>query len=137
MANEFDRNIKDNSLIVTANPPTAGAANQTATIDLGSTGSYNQAHAVEVEVVIPAMAALADTKNLVIKLQHSTDNSTFSDVDPLTQTTVTGAGGVGNAAKTVRFRLPSNINRYVQFTQTEDAAGGNITASVITYRLLF
>jgi hypothetical protein len=68
MANEFARNVKDNSLIVTKACPAAGANNNSATIDLGSSSSYFQGDHMEVEIVIPALPALADTKTLIITL---------------------------------------------------------------------
>lgn len=137
MANEFDRNIKDNSLIVTKALPAAAANNNSPTLDLGGSASYFQAQHVEVEIVVPATPALVDAKTIIISLQDSADDSSYAATDPAISTTLTGAGGVGAAAKTVRFRLPSNVRRYIQFNQAVLTAGGDSTAVSVTYRLLF
>lgn len=133
----FDRTIKDANLIVTKAPPAAGASNQTNSIDLGHLGGVGvPAEGACLLINIPAMAALADAKKLTIKLQDSADNSSFADVDPLISTFVIGAGGAGCAAKEVEFPLPSTVRRYIRCDQTEEAAGGDITGSTVTYSLL-
>lgn len=137
MANEFNRNIKDNSLILTTALPAAAASNNSATIDLGATSSYFQADKMEVEVVIPATPSLVDAKTITIKLQDSADDSSYSDTDPVISTVVTGTGGTGGPAKTIRFRLPANVRRYIQFNQAVLTAGGSNVAVSVTYRPLF
>jgi hypothetical protein len=87
--------------------------------------------------VIPALPNLADTKKLTVKVQDSADNSSFADVDPLIQTTVTGSGGAGSSAKTVRFRLPPTARRYIALNLAVDASGGDNTASSVIFRMLF
>lgn len=133
----FDRTIKDANLIVTKAPPAAGATNYTDGINLGHLGLYGvPPEGARLLVNIPAMAALADTKKLTLVLQDSADGSSFADVDPLIQTSVVGAGGAGCAAKEVEFPLPSTVRKHIRASQTEEAAGGDITGSTVTYSLL-
>lgn len=133
MANEFSRNIQDASLQNSTAFPAAGANNSSATIDLGA-GVAKHFNA-EVEISWPAMAALADTKNVIFTLQDSADDSSYASIEMVH--TITGAGGAGVAAGTKRFRLPSNVRQYLKLNAAEDAAGGNITASSYTLKLLF
>ena len=49
---------------------------------------------------------------------------------------MTGAGGVGIAGKTVRFRLPPGCRRYVRVEQTVTATPGTLAGSY-TFALLF
>lgn len=136
MANEFARNIKDAAKIVTKALPAANANNNTDTIDLeGVNGTKPEG--IEVEISVPATTTLVDGTAITIKLQDSADNSTFADVDPLIQTTVTGGTGNGSAAKVARFRLPSGVRRYIQFNQAVANGGGDNTGKSVTYSLLF
>lgn len=128
--------MKDAQLIVTKALPAAAANNNTDSIDIkGGTSNVDVPAGVHVECVIPALANLADTKKVTIHIEESDDDSTWSDVDPLGQTTVTGAGGAGSSAKTVDFALPPTLKRYVRFNQAVDSAGGDNTASSITYNV--
>jgi hypothetical protein len=129
------RAIKDALFVKAKALPAANANNNTATFDLGA-GGYAPEE-IEVEIAIPALASLADDKLVTIKVQDSADDSSYATVDPLIQTTVVGAGGVGASAKTIRLRLPANVRRYVQFNQAVDNGGGTLTASSVTYSLLF
>lgn len=129
------RAIKDATFVKAKALPAAGAANNTATFDLGSGGYVPES--IEVEIVIPALPDLVDDKTVTIIVQDSADDSSYATVDPLIQTSVVGAGGVGCAAKTVKLRLPAGIRRYVQFNQAVLAAGGSNVAKSVTYSLLF
>ena len=129
------RAIKDAGFVHAKALPAAGASNNSATFDLGSGGYVPET--VEVEIVIPALPDLVDAKTVIIVVQDSADDSSYATVDPLIQTSVVGAGGVGCAAKTVKYRLPAGIRRYVQFNQAVLAAGGSNVAKSITYSLLF
>jgi hypothetical protein len=68
------------------------------------------------------------------KLEDSADNSTFAAVDPAVTTTITAADSA-LAAKTVLFRLPPNVKRYIRIAQTGDTLGtvtGTFTLAVLT-----
>lgn len=129
------RAIKDATFVKAKALPAAGANNNTATFDLGPGGYV--AEEIEVEIAIPTLADLEDDKTVTIKVQDSADDSSYATVDPLIQTSVVGAGGAGSAAKTVKFRLPAGVRRYIQFNQAVESAGGTLTAVSVTYSLLF
>lgn len=131
----LNRAIKDATYVKSKALPAAAANNNTATFDLRSTGFLPEE--IEVLVEIPALAALVDTKLVTIKVQDSADDNSYATIDPLIQTTVVGSGGAGSSAKTLRFRLPAGIRRYVQFNQAVESGGGTLTASSVTYSLLF
>lgn len=128
--------MKDAALVQTKAFPAAAANNSTTAFDLGpvSNPGHIAPENVEIEIAWPALAALADSKNVVFKVQDSADNSTFADLG-LTKT-ITGAGGAGVAAGSVRFRLPQGTRRYLRVNQAEDSAGGDITASSSTVSLI-
>ena len=111
-----------------------GGANS-ASFDLGQANG-GVIEGVQIEVIIPAVPLLSDTKVLTFQLQDSADNVTFAAVDPSVSTTVTGAGGVGNAAKTVEFPIPPVTRRYVRVAQTATATAGTLTGN-FTSSLLF
>jgi hypothetical protein len=134
MANEFGRNVKDAALIVTKALPAATATNVSDSINLGSTG-YKPEN-IEVEIEVPAMPLHVTANNTTLTLHDSADNSSFAEVDPLTQTKILGVVSVGSSAKTVRFRLPPNVRQYIAFSQTAGATD-TLTSYTMTYRLLF
>lgn len=129
------RAIKDASLIVAAALPDEDSDVNSDTIDLGAGGFVPEE--IEIEIGIPALADLEDDTSVTITLQDSADDETYANVDPLIQTSVTGADSAGSEAKTIRFRLPANIRRYVQFNQAVDDEAGTLTAFSVTYSLLF
>lgn len=135
MANEFARNIVDATLLKTTAFAAAGASANSDSIDLGSTSSYEQGVDMECQISWPALANLVDTKTIIFTVESSTDDSTFVTLG-ITKT-LTGAGGVGVAAGTFRFRIPSDSNRYIRINQATLAAGGDNTASSSTLKLLF
>lgn len=142
MANEFGRNIKDGQLVVTKALPAAAANNNTDTIDLETIAGAPEN--VEVEVSIPAMAAHNSASyDVTIKLQHSTDDSSYADLDTGTGTlpdiiiVTPGVASTGSLARVVRFRLPRGVNRYLQFNQAVTTGGPTLTGSTITYSLCF
>lgn len=144
MANEFERGIKDASFVKTKALPAANENNNTDTFDLGRTSGYPVPEGVCFEVSIPAMAAHNSASyNVVIKMQHSTDNVTFADLDTGTEAfpdiviTHPGVASTGSAARVVRVPIPAGVNRYVQFNQAVDNSGPTLTAISVTYSLLF
>lgn len=133
MPNIYGRQIQDaNFIVTTAFPAAAGNANSAA-INLQSV--YSQPERLELSLSWPAMSALADTKNVIFKVQHSADGSSYSDLG-ITKT-ITGAGGVGVAAGEYLFKVPSNSGPYFRINAAEDSAGGNITASNFVFKALF
>lgn len=130
------RTLRDTSLIVTKALPAAGANHNSGTLDLGSANPGVAIEGIEVEIAIPALAALADTKTLTVKLQDSADDSSYSDIEELSSVVVTGVSTAGSAAKTVAVRLPSSTKRYLQANLAVAASGGDNTASSVTVSIL-
>jgi hypothetical protein len=137
MSYEYTRSRRDAALVVTKAAPAANANHNTPTLDLEQvTGGEIEGMVGEIE--IKALPSLADTKTLTVKLQDSANDSSYADVDPLIQTTVTGVSSAGSAAKTVRFRFPPGTRRYVQLNLAVAASGGDNTgvASAVTFSIL-
>jgi hypothetical protein len=135
MSTTYNRNLQDKNFVSTVTVLAAGA--NTAIFDL------EQAEGGDIEKVVFELAApalltaeLTDGKILTYKLEDSADGSSFATVDPLIQTTQTGAGGAGAAAKTIRFRLPANTRRYVRIAQTATATPGTLAKAMVA-KLLF
>lgn len=83
---------------------------------------------------LSANANLSDTKTITFTLQHSADNSSFTDIaNPTLSVVQTGAGGVGVAASDNYFDPPPNLKRYVRVKAVTAASPG--TLGVWTYEL--
>lgn len=134
MAYEFQRNIQDASARATQTKAfaAAGADNDSTAFDLGAPRASEN---MELEIAWPDLPNLVDAKTIIFTVYDSADNSSFTTLG-LTHT-ITGAGGVGVAAGTKRFRLPGDCRRYVRWNQATLAAGGDNTASVSTGTLRF
>lgn len=133
MAYEFNRNIQDASFTSTVAIAQAGA--NTAGFDLEQVIG-GDVEKVVFELSAPAASGITNAKIITYALEDSADNSTFAAVDPAISTTQTAAGGVGVAAKTIRFRVPANTRRYVRIAQTMTATAGTVSGSMVA-KLLF
>lgn len=129
MPNKYGRQVADASLVVATAFPAAAATANSASIDTGSV--YSQAERVEYAISWPALAALADTKNVIFNVQDSADGSSGWANIGITKT-ITGAGGAGVALGEYLFRLASSTRRYIRVSAALDSAGGTITASSFT-----
>jgi len=127
--------LKEALLIRTLALPAAGANASTASIDLGQVPPNG--FRFEVELDLPALPSLADTKKTTITLEDSADGVTFNPVAGLATLEVTGAGGAGAAATTRRVRLPADLRRYLRAKAAGESAGGNNTAKSLTLALVF
>lgn len=129
--------MKDALLIKTKALPAANATNQSDTFDVGDMAGKGLANDLfEFEVSVPALPANTDnTKTILITLQESADDSTYADVDPLTQIKIAGVTTTGSAARTVRVPVAGGGKRYLQFNQTVPTGAGDNTAKSITYAL--
>ena len=127
--------VRDALLSAAVVLPAAGAVVYSAPLDLGAESTHHVTKSFDVKVDIPALAALADTKNLTVQLQDSADNASFANLG--ISATVTGAGGAGSAAAYLRFTLPVKVRQFVRVSLTLDAAGGNITGSSASFFLVF
>ncbi|HEX4638990.1 MAG TPA: hypothetical protein VH170_05845 [Chthoniobacterales bacterium] len=130
------RSLRDANLQVTKALPTAGASNQSSSIDL-ATINAGRVPGVELLIDLPATPNLADTKKVTLTLKDSADNNTFAAVTDVPGQVTTGAGGAGGAAINYQFKLPIGLRRYIQLDQAVDAAGGDSTAKSGTLSVVF
>jgi hypothetical protein len=132
---EYNRNLSDAGLTVTKAMPAAAANHNTPTLDLGQV-TGGDVEAAVIEIAVPALPSLVDAKTVTITIQDSANDSSYAAIDPLISTVITGAGGVGAAAKTIRFRLPPVCRRYVQANIAVLTGGGDNTAVSLAMRVL-
>lgn len=139
MANEFTHRRQDANLIETKALPAAGSTTANGgSIDLETTPAQDARLAgCELEIGSPALGAtpLPNGETVTYKVEDSADDTTFTTVAD-SVLVVTGAGGVGCAAATERFRLPATIRRYVRVAATTSAGTGSCAASNFTAKLL-
>ncbi len=85
--------------------------------------------AIEVVARIHADATIANAKTLTVKLQHSDDGVTFSDLGVVgALTAAAGSGALPADTELGRFALPSNVKEYLKTVIVTDdpAAVGKI-----------
>ena len=122
---------KDAALQATKYLPAAAATNYSDSFDISATGWVPDA---VLEIAFPASANHTDsTKSVLIVLQHSSDNSSFTNVSPLIELIVPGVTSTGSDAVTKRIRLPDGVSRYVRFAQTGPSGDGDLTGDLVTY----
>ena len=127
--------LKDAELIRSIVLPAAGAEAVTTAFNLTQMPPH-ECH-FEVELSLPALPSLADTKKAVVTLEDSEDGTTFAAIAALATLEVTGAGGAGAAAVARKVRLPSDVRQYVRAKVAVDADGGDNTAKSLTAALVF
>ncbi len=133
-------NVKDALLSQSKALPAAGASASTTGIDLGAqSGKQDFLDGVEFEVAVPATPALVEAKTIIVDIQTDNDvafGSPKTIIDNII--TVTGAAqAAGGAAASERFRLPTNVERYLRATATVLADGGNNTGVSFTLKPCF
>jgi hypothetical protein len=133
MAQLHSRRLKDANFISSAVLAQAGVNSATFDLEQVAGGLIEE---LLLEVAVPAVPGISDTKVLTFQLQDSADGSSWAAVDPSISTTTTGASGTGTPAKTVEFPLPPNTRRYIRVAQTATATAGTFTLS-FTVALLF
>ena len=127
--------LKDAELTRTLALPDAGNSASSESIDLSAT-EQAECH-FEVEIKVPALANLADTKSVTVTLEDSADDASFAAIAGLAPLEVTGGAGGGAAAASLRVRLPNTARRYLRATADVEAAGGDSTADSLTLGLIF
>ena len=128
---------KDTSLKVTKALPNGAASTTSDGIDLGLTTRSDFTAPCELLLTAPAMATgvMGDAKTMIYSIEMD-DNSSFSSATSIaTILTQTGAGGAGCSAATARYKLPSNVERYVRVKATGSTTG-NASTSSMTLELL-
>jgi hypothetical protein len=129
------RALKDAELIRTVALPAAGANASTTAIDLDHLPPNE--FRFEIELTLPALPSLANTKKATVTVEDSADGTTFDPVPGFAPLEVTGAGGTGSAAAIRRVRPPSDLRRYLRAKVAVEADGGNNTARSLTMGLVF
>jgi len=113
--------------------PATASSVYTDSLDLrrDSSGGHGD-HMADVELLVsaPALtnAQLGNAHTMKYTVQHSHNDSVWEDLytDEITQT----GAGAGAAAATKRFRLPTNVYRYVRVKATASAADDASDASM-------
>ena len=140
-------NLKDALHSQTQALPAAGASNAFTGFRVPKGPSRD---GFELELIVPALTALVDTETVTYELEHSSDNSTWSDVgDAVSEnaSTATVSGGItfvltgsetpGTPGEVrQRFKIPSHAEEYVRLSQAVSASGGDNTAQSATLNLL-
>ena len=127
--------LKDAELIRTVALPAAAATATTEPFNLIQKPPH-ECH-FEVELTLPALPLLADTKKATVTLEDSADGITFAAIAALASLEVIGAGGAGAVTITRKVRLPSDVRQYIRAKVAVEAAGGNNTAKSLTMALVF
>jgi len=113
------RNIKDKLLTITRALPTADGTVTSSDFDLGA--NPDDIEAMELLIAVPALSSTllpsADTLTITVQSGDSATPSTTANLVKV----ITGTGST-IAAQEIRFRLPSDIGRYVNVKFV--AAGG-------------
>jgi len=132
-------NVQDATFIQTKALPAAGASAATDPIDTGARTARGDFVAdVEFRLTVPATPSLVDTKTITYSVETD-DDVAFGSAKVINAGLVvsTGAGGAGAAAVDERFRLPTDVERYVRVKATVEAGGGDNTGVSMTFKALF
>jgi len=134
--------MKDADLTKTiALPATDGSVNS-AGVDTGSrTAAPLAGELLEGELLVTAPALttseLPDADTATYKLQHDDNSSFTSATDTADLLVQTGAGGAGADAATVRFRIPSDGERYWRVVVTTAGGAGDCSGKSAEIALVF
>lgn len=134
MANEFARNIRDDSWKITRALPTADGTVTSSDFDLGA--DVYKGENYELEIELPALTAThlpsADTLTITVQAGASATPTTSAGLVRV----ITGTGST-IAAQVLRFRLPSNVAQYVNVKFVAAGGTGDISGVSAIIRLLF
>jgi hypothetical protein len=92
---------------------------------------------VACQVSWPALSAHTNSASVVtLTLQDSTDNSNWSNLNPLTQVQLPGVATNGAAADSYRMALPSHLRDYLRVQIAVPSGGPGITDKSVTISLV-
>jgi hypothetical protein len=130
---------QDAQLIQTKALPNGAAAVNSDAFDLELTSRSHFTAECELTISAPLLAVgeLANAATMKYDVECDSD-AAFGSPRVLAKEVLvqTGAGGVGAAAATARFRLPSDVERYLRVKATNSGAG-NASAKSLTVALGF
>lgn len=129
-------NNKDASLIQTKALSNGAGSASIDGFDLGISADADFVSDMELEIEAPALttSALPNAQTMTYSVEHD-DASDFSSAVELADQVIvqTGADSAGADAVTKRFRLPTDVKRYVRVKATKggtgDASGASMTVS--------
>jgi hypothetical protein len=124
--------VKDASLEKTAALPNGAAATTTAGVDTmnGTKGDFVALSELCVDVPALTTTQIGDGQTITYTVETDADVAFGSPVVLATLGVQTGAGGVGCAAFTSKYKLPTNVERYVRVKATKAGASNASTASM-------
>ena len=142
MSNNAKPGVMDATLIETKAWPAAGATAYSDSIDLkhvsstlGLTGVPNPR--VEFKIELPALANLVATKYAKATMQHSADDSSFTDVETGHYWSQTAGTANGVSAVEGYWKPGADTKRYIRLKLEVEDSGGNNTASSVTMSAVF
>jgi hypothetical protein len=129
---------QDAQLTKAVDLPNGANTTNSAGIDLFETAASDFVADCEVLISAPALSTtlLPDTQTVTYSLRQSNNANLSSDSElAALQIVQTGAGGAGAAAATRRFRLPTNVQRYIFLRCVKTgAANASSAAAELTVR---
>lgn len=136
-----NRQIKDADSTLVANIacPNANATTLGAAIDLGQPNAHPLNEKVDIAVVCPAVANLANTKTITFTLEHADVNlnANFAAVTGVGTVVVTATSNPGSAAATTYLRVPGATKRFIRLSATANANAGTTITETATLELRF
>ena len=133
----FTRLLQDAEKIVTHVFPAANANVDMSSIDLKHLQEAKHPECM-LKVVVPACPNFTNEDlTILLTLQDSADDATFTAVNPRQRVELTGVARTGYAGGTYYMPLPPNTRRYVNLNLLVPCGGGNNTAVTVTAGLVF
>lgn len=115
--------------------PAAAASASTASVNFESTTLGPAADDIEATISIDATPSLVDDKTIIITVEDSADDSSYTAIAGVGTLTVTGAGGAGAAAASQRFKFPPATRQYVRATAAVLTGGGSNIAKNFYFKV--
>lgn len=134
---QVSHKIPDAQFLIFTNHPAQNTTLGSASFDLVLAGNVSR-ESLEALISADAAPSLANGQTISVEIQDSADNSSFTKIPTLDTAVIqTGAGGVGAAANSLRYALPSTVRRYIRAFVTMSATTGDNTAVGSTFQLVF
>lgn len=116
----------DSNLSVSQTNAVVDATNYTASIDLGTTSTSQIYRTAYLRGAIPALTLNTNAaKTLLFTVQHSANNSTWSQTSPLIQAQLAGVTSTGSTATNFLVPIPPTVNRYIRIQQITPTLAGD------------
>jgi hypothetical protein len=131
------RSISDAGLSVTRALTAADGTVTSSDIDLGPNTKDHFVEGHVLEIYIPELGAteLASADTLIAVVQHGDSAAPTTAFSPSLTFTTTGTGST-IAAQTIRYKLPHDVNRYVNVKFTSAGTSGDMSDKTAIIRLL-